>query len=694
MAPLTVIKPQPEAVEFRFARDGSLTAWVRLQNAWEGQVAYKMKTTSPKEYTIKPASGSIRMGEFHDVQIVQKPPEEGGGSPGSSKKVKFMVQAAPVTTQAQKLLLYAADKGKAAGRTKFWDSIPKEELQEQQLPVKLQTEEVEEFQDAVEAPVESHEPSSDATRSELWKARKARSQELKNAKSSEELEEGGPPGGAGAGRGNAEPTFEEPSAKSRKGNGRGEDADAEKSAEKTAARHKAQGYGAAGKLTDQDFDDIIGRMTKLGPDGKPVVQVSRPAPQPAPEGAEQSPSLRPSPAPDVERKPLQLTTASKSQQKHDVVLQGHSRPVTYLTFDDSGKVLYTCGKDKLVIAWSVPDGECLRKYEGHRGAVWACSVLNNDDGSLLLTCGADNYVLLWQAESAEILCQVELPGVVRCVEWCSHSLSLRFACCCNGFKAKPAAIEVCEFINIQGAMTSRCCASIAVPKLPSAATQVAWAGPYREWLCSVHEAGLVVFWDAVTGSEVARLPAHEDAVSKIAIPHSDGRLLASCGRQDMEVRLWCLARPESDDEESDFDDMGGGKPTPELMRNFTCDRPLNCVAIRPSLTFQQAAAEEQDAEGSCMLLAGGGQDARDVALVGAGTDVDQFEPIPLRFARTSTADSVVPLGLEHYPAEGAWDPKSRKGGHFGPLHALAFSPDAKLCASGSEDGNVRLRELL
>lgn len=68
----------------------------------------------------------------------------------------------------------------------------------------------------------------------------------------------------------------------------------------------------AGKLTDQDFDDIIGRMTKLGPDGKPVVQacpaksalpdvsicqldclwlrvpapheVSRPAPQPAPEG--------------------------------------------------------------------------------------------------------------------------------------------------------------------------------------------------------------------------------------------------------------------------------------------------------------------------------------------------------------------------------------------------------------------------
>eukprot|EP00434_Breviolum_minutum_P022635 symbB.v1.2.019974.t1/scaffold1632.1/size108648/14 len=602
-----------------------------------------MKTTSPKDYTIKPASGSIRMGEFHDVQIVQKPPEEGGASPSNSKKVKFLIQAAP----AQKLMLYAADKGKAAGRTKFWETIPKEELQEQQLPVKLPTEEPEEFQDAVEA-IEAHEPSSDATRSELWKARKARSQELKNAKSNEDLEPG-PPGGAGAGRGIAEPTFEEPSAKGRKGDGRGEDAEApeKQSGEKTAARHKAQGYAAAGKLTDQDFDDIIGRMTKLGPDGKPVVQVSRPAaPAPATEGSEarNSPSLGPAPAPDVERKPLQLTTASKSQQKHDVVLQGHSRPVTYIAFDETGKVLYTCGKDICCIGVV-----CLRKYEGHRGAVWACSYLNNNDESLLLTCGADNYVLLWQAESAEILC--ELPGVVRCVEW-SHLLSLRFACCCNGFKAKPAAIEVFEFINFNGAMTSKRCASIAVPKLPSAATQVAWAGPYREWLCSVHDAGLVIFWNAVTGSEMARLSAHEDAVSKIAIPNSDGRLLATCGRQDMEVRLWCLARPESDEEESDFDDMDGGKPMPELMRNFTCDRPLNCVAIRPSLTFQQAAT--QDAEGGgCMLLAGGGQDARDVALVGAGTDVDQFEPIPLRFTHMSSADAAVPLGIENYPAEGA-----------------------------------------
>lgn len=33
----------------------------------------------------------------------------------------------------------------------------------------------------------------------------------------------------------------------------------------------------------------------------------------------------------------------------------------------------------------------------------------------------------------------------------------------------------------------------------------------------------------------------------------------------------------------------GDKPTPELMRNFTCDRPLNCVAVRPSLLCSKRA---------------------------------------------------------------------------------------------------------
>ena len=71
---------------------------------------------------------------------------------------------------------------------------PKQDLQEQQLPVNMPAEEPEEFEDALEdrffamTPAAASyvvllevpyvaEQSADATRSELWKARKARSQE-------------------------------------------------------------------------------------------------------------------------------------------------------------------------------------------------------------------------------------------------------------------------------------------------------------------------------------------------------------------------------------------------------------------------------------------------------------------------------------------------------------------------------------
>eukprot|EP00931_Biecheleriopsis_adriatica_P057315 TRINITY_DN33992_c0_g1_i1.p1 TRINITY_DN33992_c0_g1~~TRINITY_DN33992_c0_g1_i1.p1 ORF type:complete len:703 (-),score=137.07 TRINITY_DN33992_c0_g1_i1:32-2107(-) len=688
MAPMTVIQTQPEGVHFRIARDGSTTAWLRLQNVTDNQIAYKVKSTAPKNYSIKPGSGSIRAGEYHDVEIKRKTPED-GGSADTSKKDKFLVQAASVTTQAQKLLLYAADKGKAAGRTKFWDSIAKEDMQEQQLQVRLPEEGDEPATEA--ADVQAAEADlSEKTRSDLWKARKQRSQELKTsgkAADAEGEEEGESEVGSAAGIDSRAASKEE-ARKTRK--------DTADASDKSAPNRRA-GYQAAGRMTDQDMNDIIGRMTKLGPDGKPVVQVLAKAPSgPPPPGfggnvAPTDGSSSAAPAAPVERKPLQLTSAAdraKGAVKQDVVLNGHSRPITYVTFDASGKTLYTCAKDKLCMAWSVPDGECLRRYEGHRGAVWACS-LNNDEG-LLLTCGADGFIILYEAETGMQLLEVELSGVVRCVEW-SFGLCLRFACACTGFKAQPAACSVFELSNIGGAFASRRCTSIEAPTLPSAASQVAWAGPYREWLCSVHDGGLVIFWNALTGSKLAQLEAHEETVSKIAVPALDGRLMATCGRNDMEVRLWCLAAEEkSDSEGSGFDDMGGDAPTPQLMRNFTCDRALNCVAVRPSLTFREAAVEDA-AGGSCMLLAGGGQDARDVALVGAGSD-NQFEPIPLRFAPVSLGDEVTP-GLELCPAEGVWDHAARKGGHFGPLHVLAFSPDGKLCASGSEDGNVRLREL-
>lgn len=146
--------------------------------------------------------------------------------------------------------------------------------------------------------------------------------------------------------------------------------------------------------------------------------------------------------------------------------------------------------------------------------------------------------------------------------------------------------------------------------------------------------------------------------------------MATCGRVDMQVKLWDLG-------------VGVAPGQAVLLRSCLSDRPLNAVAVRPSLSREQVLIAAADAR-RCDCLAGGGQDARDVALVGAGTD-DQFDPLPLRVGSEAEV-------LEEYFVPGS-EERHKGGGHFGPIHALAFCMDGALCISGSEDGNVRMREL-
>merc|ERR1719305_325612 len=98
-----------------------------------------------------------------------------------------------------------------------------------------------------------------------------------------------------------------------------------------------------------------------------------------------------------------------------------------------------------------------------------------------------------------------------------------------------------------------------------------------------------------------------------------------------------------------------------MLRRYKGDRPFNAVALRPSLTLADVAAAKGSHGQLCDCVVGGGQDARDVALVGAGTD-DQFDPVTMRLGADDS--------FEEYFIN---RPDFRAAGHFGPIHALAFS---------------------
>merc|ERR1712137_184078 len=276
-------------------------------------------------------------------------------------------------------------------------------------------------------------------------------------------------------------------------------------------------------------------------------------------------------------------------------------------------------------------------------------------------------VLLWVVETAQQLAEVQLSGVARSVDWAPRTDPMQqrcFVACSSSFKDRPAAVV---FYEAGLSCQPLCLLKIEEPILPSAATQVALVSPTGHQICSVHVSGEIIFWHAATGAMLERLAAHEGPVSQVAFS-GDRNLMASCGRLAMEVKIW---------------DVSSGRAT--LLKSYICDRPLNAVALRPTLEQHEfTPCEDASCRPLCVdCVVGGGQDARDVALIGAGSD-DQFEPFPLRFDEAGT--------LVRHVMPGSEDARGR-GGHFGPINALTLSADGAICVSGSEDGNVRLREL-
>jgi len=99
----------------------SPTRMLKITNASGGYVAFKVKTTAPKAYLVRPSSGSLRPKESTDVQIILQPQ----GMDGSASAHRFLVQAVAVP-------------GPDPVSREDWGNFPKESLQEQRLNVTLE----------------------------------------------------------------------------------------------------------------------------------------------------------------------------------------------------------------------------------------------------------------------------------------------------------------------------------------------------------------------------------------------------------------------------------------------------------------------------------------------------------------------------------------------------------------------------
>jgi WD40 repeat protein len=83
------------------------------------------------------------------------------------------------------------------------------------------------------------------------------------------------------------------------------------------------------------------------------------------------------------------------------IKNGHSDTVFGVSFSPDNKLLATCGADKFVKVFHLPDGKFVKSFEGHTHHV--LDVAWKADGKQLVSAGADNVIKVWDYEKGEQL---------------------------------------------------------------------------------------------------------------------------------------------------------------------------------------------------------------------------------------------------------------------------------------------------
>lgn len=121
---MKLLKITPERrIEFPHILCQSVTQIVKLENLSEKKVAFKIKTTAPNNYLVRPSFGIINVNETVDIQIILQPLSD----KDSISSDKFQVQCLNI------------DDGVKVDK-EFWSNVNKNNVQDHKLVVVLNEE--------------------------------------------------------------------------------------------------------------------------------------------------------------------------------------------------------------------------------------------------------------------------------------------------------------------------------------------------------------------------------------------------------------------------------------------------------------------------------------------------------------------------------------------------------------------------
>jgi RNA polymerase sigma factor (sigma-70 family) len=385
-------------------------------------------------------------------------------------------------------------------------------------------------------------------------------------------------------------------------------------------------------------------------------------------------------------------------------LQGHRDWVRAVAFSKDGKALVSGSYDKTVRVWEVSTGKETRALEGHDGKIETVAI--GPDGKTVASAGQDQTIRLWDMTTGEEIRRLrEHSGTVSFVAFSPDGKSLASTSHQDN-SVRRWEIATGKELSPTGHQRGAQCLAYS----PDGKTLTSGG-----WDC------IIRFWDPVTGKELQRTLAHQDAIWKVAFS-PDGKLLATAS-WDKTVRLWdrftgneirqlkghqesarCVAfSPDgkilasgSNDQTIRLWAVESGKETRCLKGEnriksvaFSPDGKLLACAGGEDLIggeqAEQALAEQPVGPGEVRLwdVATGRQVLRWQSPQG-GVQSVAFSPDG-KWLAAGGNDSMV-----HF-----WDIASgrevrRSQAHQSAIQSIAFSPDGKVLASAGLDGMLAL----